>query len=428
MTKTRAPKFFLLLLSALVIVCTLTACIGGEKKRKINLIGSPYFTADGRLKSDSTCSHFQEERCSTLKLYVESSGSMNGFFRSNKATQFKEDVWNIFSDFDKFANTVTAFDDKRIRSFDLQKFRNAMDNGQLHSSRTTMVPDMLRYIIEDLDYNNGEAAVLVSDMKYSPEGIKAINVLLAHYSTDIRNLVMNTEAAFALIAATSNYLDRNGVELEAKSPYYYLVIGKPQQVTWLRNCIATLLNDKGRYVDAVEYGFDYGSPIYRLGKVKNGRKWKDEPTIYSVNRKSKQYMGACYVDIEIDITSYPWFMEDEEVLRNAIEFKSTVGSSVAVESIEYEIDNHADKSLKRRAKAIVTVEISRLPQKGDVIEWNIVVPEGLISSAFQSFFGASSDSFLNKSYSIENFIGGMSSGKSNFCSKTPNRILISTAK
>lgn len=427
MPTTRSVKPLFFLLSALIVISSFTACSKGRDK-KINLIGSPYFTSDGCLKTDSTIFHYKEESCSRLKLYVESSGSMNGFFRPNRATHFKEDVWCIFSDFDKFTNEVTAIDGTRTRNFNLQNFRTAMNSGQLNSSNSTMVPDMLHHIITNLDFNHGEAAVLVSDMKYSPVGSKAMNVLLSQYATDIRNLVMNTEAAFALVAATSNYLDKKGVEVEAKSPYYYLIIGKPQQATWLKNCISTLLTDKGHYVDAVEFGFDYGSPIYKLGKVTNGRKKKNEPTIYRVDRKNKNFKGACIVDIELDITSYPWCMENEEVLRNALQFNTNASSEVTIESVKYEIDNHADQSLKRCAKAVITVLISKLPKKGDLIEWSVIVPEGIISTTFQSFMGAPSEQILNQSFSIENFISGMSAGKANYCSKTPNRILISTAK
>lgn len=427
MSITRSVKPLFLLLSALIVIFSFTACSKGRDK-KINLIGSPYFTSDGCLKTDSTIFHYKEEPCSRLKLYVESSGSMNGFFRPNKATQFKEDVWCIFSDFDKFTNEVTAIDGTRTRNFNLQNFRTVMSSGQLNSPNSTMVPDMLRHIINNLRVNDGEAAVLVSDMKYDPVGNQAMNVLLSLYDTDIRNIVMNTKAAFALVVATSNYLDRSGREVEPKSPYYYLIIGKPQQVTWLKNCISTLLNDNGHYVDAIEYGFDYGSPIYELGKVTNGRKKKNEPTIYRVDRKSKNYKGACEVDIELDITAYPWCMENEEVLRNALEFNTITSSEVTIESVKYEIDNHVDQSLKRRAKAIVTVLISKLPKKGDIIEWNVIVPEGVISTTFKSFMGAPSANIINQSFSIENFISGMSAGKANYYSKTPNRILISTAK
>lgn len=426
MSITRSVKLLFLLLSALIVIYSFSACKGREKR--INLIGSPYFTSDGCLKTDSTIFHYKEKPCSSLKLYVESSGSMNGFFRPNRATQFKEDIWCIFSDFDKFTNEVTAIDGTKEKKFNLQKFRTAMNSGQLNSPNSTMVPDMLHHIIHNLQLNEGEAAVLVSDMKYSPVGNRAIDVLLSQYATDVRNLVMNTQAAFALVVATSNYLDRKGKEVEARSPYYYLIIGKPQQVTWLRNCISTLLNDKGHYVDAVEFGVDYGAPIYELGKVTNGKKKKNEPTIYRVDRKSKSLKGACTIDIELDITAYPWCMENEEVLRKAVELKTTAKSEVSIESVEYEIDNHADQSLKRRAKAIIRVLISKLPKKGDVLEWNVVVPEGIVSTTFQSFMGATSEQILNQSFSIENFINGMSAGKANYYSKTPNRILISTAK
>ena len=163
MSITRSVKPFVILLSALIVIVYLTACSKNRDKgqgRKVNLIGSPYFTSDGCLKKDSTISFYKEEQCSRLKFYVESSGSMNGFFRPNKATQFKEDIWCIFSDFDKFTNEVTAIDRTKIRSFSLQNFRTAMNSGQLNSPNSTMFPDMLRHIIENLDYLKSATALI----------------------------------------------------------------------------------------------------------------------------------------------------------------------------------------------------------------------------------------------------------------------------
>ena len=64
----------------------------------INTINDPHFDENG-VYLDSLGTTFQAAMPTSLDFYVEVSGSMNGFFRANKATAFKIDVWEIVSNF-----------------------------------------------------------------------------------------------------------------------------------------------------------------------------------------------------------------------------------------------------------------------------------------------------------------------------------------
>jgi hypothetical protein len=70
----------LFLLCVLVLFCSCT---------KVNTVKDSHFTQDGYCL-DSIKEKFVAEPPKALGFYVEVSGSMNGFFRSNKATRFND--------------------------------------------------------------------------------------------------------------------------------------------------------------------------------------------------------------------------------------------------------------------------------------------------------------------------------------------------
>ena len=168
-----------LLLSILFISC----------EGSLNSIGDEHFDSEGYLIRDS----LQRPPLvlsppSRMKFYVEVSGSMNGFFRANRATHFKADVWEILNYYSSFSDKVAILtnDGNQGASLQLADFKEKMNTGQFVSSSSTKVPIMQQSIINDLDAGAGEVAVLISDMKYSPVGEAAPAVLMAQYSTDIR--------------------------------------------------------------------------------------------------------------------------------------------------------------------------------------------------------------------------------------------------
>lgn len=406
------------LYSGLFVIMLSSCC-----SRPVNAINHESFNGDG--ECIDTLGHLEMKRPSSLKLFVETSGSMNGFFRSNQPTEFKEDIWSIFSDFDSIVDNVYVFEQQNRlpKAFGLQTFKSDMSRGSFVSSVSTEVPQMLQQVLQSTDIENGEAAVLVSDMKYDPVGNKAINVLLSLYATDVRNVMMKTDASVILIAATSSYIDKRGQIACEKSPYYYLIVGNSSHAGWLRNCIATILKDNGRYVDAIEFGMDYKSPSFTLEDVDNGSLLEKQPTIYAFSPND-----TCRFTMVVDLSAYPWNLADDGLLKNSIVMETTKGSTVEVDTVIYHINNHADKMLKRIVTADIHMKVYDVFSKADVLEWYIKIPETELNSQFIGFFGAQSVNQLDKSYSIESFIQGCFRGKNNHCSEIPNRILLSTIK
>ena len=192
---------------------------------------------------------------------------MNGFFRANLPTNFKTDVWAVASYFSELIPTVDILtnDGSVGKELSLQQFQTAMNTGSFVSTASTQTPIMLKSMIKSLKTDTSEVAVLVSDMKFSPVGADAPEVLLNQYSTDVKSILRQYGKAICVIAATSDYRDKSGKMVTSKSPYYYVIIGNDSQVAFMRNAISILIDNNNHFVDNIESGFNYGQPQYKFG-------------------------------------------------------------------------------------------------------------------------------------------------------------------
>ena len=417
--KTNCGKFFLCCLFIL-ITFSLSSC-----KNHVNTVCDSHFTEDGYLL-DSLKEVFIAEAPNALGFYVEVSGSMNGFFRSNKATRFKKDVWSIVSNFGGNDVCVLSNAGTVAGVYSVNDFRSKMNAGGFVSNQETLVPTMLKSILTNLNYNDGQCAVLISDMKYSPEKQKDVKVLLTQYQTDIRNVIGQYQGlAVSLVMAKSDFLAANGTQIEENSPYYFLILGKDKNVAFMRNCIATLLDDNGDYGDCIESGFDYKAPAYTFGIPDNALQLYDQPTFTNFDT---QYSDTCKVTLNIDLSDYRWIITNEEALRESIAVKSCYGSSVSVGKISIDVNNHFNKELKRKATAKVELKVYNMFTESDVIEWTLNHPDYSVTVDFTNIMAATAETDYTGSFSVDRFVAGVFNAVQNHWDETPNRILISKTK
>lgn len=414
-------KNLFLVLGALMLLITMLMISCGDI---INTNNNEHFDDKGYLITDSTVSQFSIESPSKIKFYVEVSGSMNGFFRANKPTKFKADVWQILSYYAPAADGVTILTNDGTQGAKLQigKFQTQMNTGAFVSSASTKVPIMLQSILQNLDTEAGEVAVLISDMKYDPVGAAAPNVLLTQYSTDISTIFGQFGKAICLIGATSEFLDKTGTSICNTSPYYYLVMGKPEHVAELRNGISTLLVNNGSFIDNIESGFNYGSPTYTFGIPDNCYQLDDnEPTFLGYD---PDFCDTCTIKLKIDLANYRWAISKKELFEQAFQCKTLYGSEVKVGNVDIEIQNITDKVLKRTAIATVDLKLCHMATDSEVIEWTLTLPD-LDITEFAPYLEGLNPNDVTKSFSVENFIKGMFYGGVINKSLQPNYILIS---
>lgn len=390
----------------------------------INTINDPHFEENG-IYLDSLGAPFQAIMPTSLDFYVEVSGSMNGFFRANKVTAFKTDVWAIVSNFGSPGVSVLSNTGTQATKYTGDQFRSRMNSGGFVSTTETQVPAMLENILSKLDYDNGAVAVLISDMKYSPVGNRALPVLLQQYATDIRNIVGKYPgSAYSLVGAYSEFIDARGNVACEKSPYYYLIVGKDVCVAEVRNCITTILSDRDNYLDNIETGFDYKRPAYGFGVPDNVIQLDNEPTFYNYD---VSYSDTCKVVLNLNLSDFRWrIASDEDVLRECIKVKAAYGSEIEVGKIAININNHNQKKLvERLAIASVELKLWNMPMDADVIEWTLDHPEYSVTDTFMQIQNAAAEADLTGSFSLANFIQGVFQAVQNHWNQEPNRILIS---
>lgn len=406
-------------LLSVVMAIILVSCGGGV----INTNYNPHFTEQGYLVNDSI-GESTETPLSRIKFYVEVSGSMNGFFRANKPTHFKKDVWEICSYYEPIANDVTILTNSGSEgaTFTMNEFQTKMNTGSFVSSASTKVPLMLKSILSVLEPKNGEVAVLISDMKYSPVGSAAPNVLITQYSTDLSRIFGKFGKSVSLVCATSDYLDRTGNLITERSPYYFFIMGSSNAVAEVRDGISTLLKTNDRFVDNIESGFDYGVPKYSFGIPNKCFQLDNEPTF--IQYEESDGIDTCTVKLKVDLKPYRWLLTDKKYFEEAFKVKSLYGSEVIVGDIKIEVKNITDKKLKRTAEAIVELKLPNIATESEVLEWTLQLPD-TDYTLFGEFCGSTDENDCTKSYSIEAFMKGMFYGGIVNETLKPNYILIS---
>lgn len=417
-------KYSLLIASALIFFIgflTLFSC------DDINPIPDPHFTEDGYYLADTTQSKLVIENPSSIKFFVEVSGSMNGFFRANKPTYFKTDVWQILSYYSPIAKDVTILtnDGNSGAIIDMNSFQTQMNTGAFISQASTKVPVMIETILSNLNTENGEVAVLISDMKYSPVGSAAPSVLMTQYSTDISKILGKYNKAVSLICATSNYIDSSGNSVCDKSPYYFLILGDANRVIPVRNGISTLLQDRGHFVDNIESGINYGSQTHSFGVPVLCEQLDDEPTFIAYEEPDIEYGDTCTIKLKVDIEKYRWLIENENIFRNAFNIESTYGSSIKIGKIEFDINNKQNNELKRKASATIEIKTFDMSTDMDVLKWSLSLPDTDYTLMNDFFENAFDENDVTKSYSVLDFIKGMFYGGVLNTQPKPSYILIS---
>ena len=399
---------------------TFVSCGGGV----INTNYNPHFTEQGYFVKDSI-GESSETSLSRIKFYVEVSGSMNGFFRANKPTMFKKDVWEICSYYEPIANNISILTNSGSEgaTFTINEFQTKMNTGAFVSSASTKVPLMLKSILSTLDAENGEVAVLISDMKYSPVGSAAPNVLITQYSTDISRILGKFGKSVSLVCATSDYLDRTGNVITERSPYYFFIMGNSNAVAEVRDGISTLLKANDRFVDNIESGFDYGAPKYSFGIPNKCFQLDDnEPTF--IQYEESDGIDTCTVKLKVDLKPYRWLMTDKKYFMEAFKVKALYDSKVEIGDVNIEVQNITDKKLQRTAVATIELKLPYIATESEVLEWTLQLPD-TDYTLFGEFCGSTDENDCTKSYSIEAFMKGIFYG--GIVNKTlkPNYILIS---
>lgn len=399
---------------ALLALMTMSACCEG-----LNTQNNPHFTEKGELIQNPSFAKLDYN--SVIHFYIESSGSMNGFFRAGQPTSFKQDVYEIMSYYSPVTKDVNIMTNNGgiAGQLSLAQFQTAMNTGALECNASTQVPIMLQNIVSRLKKN--DVAVLISDMKYSPVGSAAPKVLLTQYAAEVARIAGKSQKAYSLVCATSNYINKEGSVVTNESPYYYLIVGEQDKVSAVRNGIAIMLQRQKRFVDNLEIGYKYASCPYDFGVPKNVVRLEKQPTFYGYG----EAVDECVIPLKLKLESYRWLMSNKEVLKQCFTCKPKYGSTVSVESLEVEECNNVNLELKRSVVATIKIKVSNMPSDMEVLEWNVDIPYAKLTTMEKFLDDSKGENDVTTSYSLTSFIRGIGQGGVVNYQPKPNYILIS---
>lgn len=399
---------------ALLALMTISACCDS-----LNTLNDPHFTGEGTLIKKPSFAKLDYN--SVIHFYIESSGSMNGFFRAGQPTSFKQDVYEIMSYYSPVTKDVNIMTNSGgvAGQLSLAQFQTAMNTGALECNASTQVPVMLRNIVSRLKKN--DVAVLISDMKYSPVGSAAPEVLLTQYAAEVALIAGKSQKAYSLVCATSNYINKEGSVVTNESPYYYLIVGEQDKVSAVRNGIAIMLQRQKRFVDNLEIGYKYASCPYDFGVPKNVVRLEKQPTFYGYG----EAVDECVIPLKLKLESYRWLMSNKDVLKQCFTCKPKYGSTVSVESLEVEECNNVNLELKRSVVATIKIKVSDMPSDMEVLEWNVDIPYANPTTMEKFLDDSKGENDVTTSYSLTSFIRGIGQGGVVNYQPKPNYILIS---
>ena len=399
---------------ALLALMTISACCDS-----LNTLADPHFTGEGTLIKKPSFAKLDYN--SVIHFYIESSGSMNGFFRAGQPTSFKQDVYEIMSYYSPVTKDVNIMTNSGgvAGQLSLAQFQTAMNTGALECNASTQVPVMLRNIVSRLKKN--DVAVLISDMKYSPVGSAAPEVLLTQYAAEVALIAGKSQKAYSLVCATSNYINKEGSVVTNESPYYYLIVGEQDKVSAVRNGIAIMLQRQKRFVDNLEIGYKYASCPYDFGVPKNVVRLEKQPTFYGYG----EAVDECVIPLKLKLESYRWLMSNKDVLKQCFTCKPKYGSTVSVESLEVEECNNVNLELKRSVVATIKIKVSNMPSDMEVLEWNVDIPYANPTTMEKFLDDSKGENDVTTSYSLTSFIRGIGQGGVVNYQPKPNYILIS---
>lgn len=412
--------------STLIAFCLALVILSLVGCHDVNCLPDSHFTDDGCLKEQPDSSMLMTMP-SEVKFFMEASGSMNGLYRPGCQTEFRDDVYQIVSYYlsDKdLVYTLCSDNGKSGYQMSLREFASAIKTQGFPTMGTTSITDMIETVISNIDTLKNQVGVLISDMKFDPNGKDDIAYQLGMYTTKVSHITSESKLAFSLVAATSKYFDNQGGVVADKSPYYFLIMGTPQNVAKVRDDISTMLMVNHNYVDNIETGMNYGGPKFELEKVKNCIKMSKQPTFTGVDAEL-----PCRIKLILDLDNYRWLMSNEEAIRTTFVCKMIHGSKVDIDSISVDsLYKDSDNRLNRSMKASIFMSIKNLQADCDVLEWSFdpCKIDGAVGD-FNLFYGANSWKEFDKTYSIENFLQGLfRAAHLSTCSKKPNYVLIST--
>ncbi|BEG97965.1 hypothetical protein BSYN_02300 [Bacteroides sedimenti] len=388
-------------------VCMVLTFLLGCGNKNINPDHYTSFDNNGALKEIP--SPEQSLKVNHIKCFIESSGSMSGFFQTNKSTDFKVDVWAALNEFNDKIDSVFLFKDasEPVSKMALADFRRDMNAGNFKFAGSTHIPQMLKQVIQSLGKN--DVGVFISDMKYSPMGSQA-DVLLTQYATDIKNVLQDTPYAFSIIGLTSAYISGKGKVID-NSPYYIILIGNDLSVCKTKQKILQSINKKNLMGELSFYRREFTVPTYTLLPNKgmtNGVTYESANNLfYTIGDIGKKSPVTFY--LAADFSKLPYHLvSNGKILMQQLVVKAEKGRAAIEEvtdSASFDFGNgNREPAEKVHATHFIKIRVSDVLDGTTQLTLYVNRNE---PSWYTSVCGAKSEAEYDKTSSFEQLLTGI---------------------
>ncbi len=194
-----------------------------------------------------------------------------------------------------------------------------------------------------------------------------LGAAICHLSFPLGTFMANMVGCI-IIGMLYGYLNKTGKVVEANSPYYYIIIGKPENVASVRNDIVAWCEGTDSYIASGDLGMNYKTPNYTIQSINNGVAHSLVPNNV-ITTYTREVSDTCSFVIRIDLSGYPSGYTAEQ-LDSCFMATATNSSGVNYEIIELEDEHNYKGQLKRRAFVDYLVKVYDFQLDDEVVEFS----------------------------------------------------------
>lgn len=346
-----------------ILIGMMSSCFGGHSPRCAELAK--------KHKSEKQYSEKHQPTLSTVKVYVENSGSMDGYVNGN--TEFKTDLFNLLK---LLGGDISGEIEKHFINDSIIKVRisdSQFSNGmsvtlfqQMGGKRETSdIAELMAKVIKS--NKPGEVSIFVSDCVFDPQSDPDIEKRLSQQKTTIQSAIKNklkSDDEFSVVvyklmsSFTGTYFNKVKPHTflnNEQRPYYMWFFGDACQLTRVRELLNKDIESRGgtqvfSETNLVE-NIPYRCPAAKCNKAKG--KHIDEP------RESR---GKFTFNINVDLSTLPLTQD----------FLLTTSNYILPKNNDYLIKS-VDKYKKKEKSFTHEIKISKI--KGNIKEHTSVIVE-----------------------------------------------------
>lgn len=318
-------------LAILALVCILTSCISGSPgpKPAKTVQDTPEQERTDQGNPASTDNAIPFSAHPMVNVYLETSGSMNGYVDNGKS-QFQQVVFDYLSNIQncgQFSGMNLNYITNQVtpKGNDVDSFINTLtSNGLINATGSKATTDIAALMNDILKNTSGEqVSIFISDCIFSPGSVSNPEAYLENQKIAIRNAVKSYIDRVGFAGCTvyrftsrfkGSYFDykNHATKIDIQRPFYIWVFGSPVHLATIKSNVPdlqfmgarventwTIINgDFSQFEGLNDYGLLQPSPT-------NGDyRWKSKTEVSGIKKSGDYFEFTFGVDLKLQTLLY----------------------------------------------------------------------------------------------------------------------------